>query len=308
MDKLKAIGTFINIVRYKSLSEAARSLGITRGLASVHLKQLEDDLGVRLVNRTTRHLSLTGQGEDYYEFCCQITRMFAEKDAEVAQWQDSPTGHLKVLASSALAEFVLAPIVARFAAKYEELHVSLLTATSQKFSHELVELGFDIGITMHPVEEVSMIVTRLGDITWHPYAAPSYLEKHGTPTTPAELSEHICLPHKSISPDWTWRFRLGEQTEEVKVRGPLFTNNVMILREFVLSGLGIGLLPDYSVPSGLADGEIVQVLREYSVASREVFAVYPSARHLPMRNRVFLDFLRTNLRISLNALHKSLSS
>jgi DNA-binding transcriptional LysR family regulator len=295
MDKLKTIETFVRIARTLSVSNAARSLGITRGLASVHLKHLEDRLGARLVNRTTRQLSLTEVGQDYFQFCVRILESFEEKDAELSQIQKVPQGHLRILASSAFAEFVLAPVVARFASSYREIQVSLLVVTQPTFSRELVEKGFDVGITMHLVEEASIVVSRLGRVPWLPYASLDYLEEHGAPLVPDDLQDHDCICHQSISPDGVWRFEGEGQSGEVRVKGQLSTNNVMILRQFVATGMGIGLLPTYSLNTEFRRTDIVRVLNKYNFVSRDIYAAYSSSKHLSKKVRIFLDYLREEL-------------
>lgn len=296
MDRMKTMATFVKIARAASLSEAARTLGITRALASNHLRQLEDHLGVRLINRTTRQLSLTEAGADYLEFCTRMLQSIDDKDSEVSQSQRSPRGHLRVVASAAFSEIVLAPISARFTEAYEEIQLSLITGATPTSSHELVELGYDLGITMQRVEEVSMVIARLGAVHWRPYASAAYIDRRGVPLTPADLAEHDCLLHQRISPDRTWQFDGPDGHFDVKVGGPLFTNNVMVLREFVLAGRGVGLLPRYSAMPYARNSELVELLLEYSTVSRDIFAVYSSAKYLPQKVRLFLDFVRKELR------------
>jgi DNA-binding transcriptional LysR family regulator len=295
MDRIKAMTTFVRIGRSRSLSSAARSIGITRALASVHLKQLEDHLGVRLLNRTTRQISLTEAGTEYLEFCADILEKLDHKEVELARGQVVPQGHLKILASSAFAEFVLAPIVAQFAAAYPEISISLMTGTTHALPQEMLELGYDLGITMHPVEEVSMVIAKLGEVHWRPYASPDYLQALGAPATPADLTNHACLSHRSISPDWVWRFNGPGGPTEIKVSGPLFTNNVIILREFVMGGCGISLLPSYAAKTAVERGELVELLLDYTAVSRNIYAVYSSAKYLPKKIRLFLDFMRSHL-------------
>lgn len=295
MDRIKAMTTFVRIGRSRSLSSAARSIGITRALASVHLKQLEDHLGVRLLNRTTRQISLTEAGTEYLEFCAEILEKLDRKEVELGRGRVVPQGHLKILASSAFAEFVLAPIVAQFAAAYSEITLSLMTGTTHALPQEMLELGYDVGITMHPVEEVSMVIAKMGEVHWRPYASPAYLEARGVPLAPADLLDHDCLSHRSISPDWIWRFKGAEGATEVRVSGPLFTNNVIILREFVMGGCGVSLLPSYAAKAAVDRGDLVELLPEYTAVSRNIYAVYSSAKYLPKKIRLFLDFMRDHL-------------
>lgn len=300
MDKLKTIETFVAIARTLSVSNAARSLGITRGLASVHLKHLEDRLGVRLVNRTTRQLSLTEVGQDYFEFCLGVLDSFKDKDAELSQMQKEPQGHLRILASSAFAEFVLAPVVARFAAIYPGVQISLLVVTQPAFSRELVEKGFDVGITMHLVKEASVVVSRLGTVPWLPYASVTYLDRHGRPQTPGDLEHHDCISHQTISPDGIWSFDKAGTSGKVRVKGQLFTNNVMILRQFVARGMGIGLLPTYCLSAEFRKTDIVRILNDHTFINRDIYAAYSSSKYLPKKVRLFLDYLREELNVHLS--------
>jgi len=295
MDLIKAMSTFVRIGRSRSLSSAARSIGITRALASVHLQQLENHLGVRLLNRTTRQISLTEAGTEYLEFCADIIERLDRKESELGRSQVVPRGHLKILSSSAFAEFVLAPIAAQFAATYEEITISLIAGATHALPQEMLELGYDLGITMRPVQEVSMVIAKMGEVHWRPYASPSYLEAHGKPLTPGDLTAHACLAHTSISADWIWPFNGPEGSTEIKVSGPLFTNNLVILREFVLNGRGISLLPSYAAKTAVERGELVELFPHYSAVNRNVYAIYSSAKYLPKKVRLFLDFMRGHL-------------
>ena len=299
MDRIKAMTTFVRIGRSRSLSAAARSIGITRALASVHLKLLEDHLGVRLINRTTRQISLTEAGEEYHEFCADSLEKLDNKEVELSRGQAVPQGHLKILASSALAEFVLATMVKQFAHAYPAIRLSLMVGTTRALPQEMLELGYDIGFTMHQVEEASMVIAKLGEVHWRPYASPDYLEGRSMPAIPADLAGHDCLSHRSISPDWIWRFTGPDGPTEVKVSGPLFTNNVIILREFVMGGSGISLLPTYAAETAVERGELVELLLDYAAVRRNIYAVYPSAKYLPKKTRLFLDFMRSHLQRNL---------
>jgi len=295
MDRLKAMTTFLRVGRSRSLSSAARSIGITRALASVHLKQLENHLGVRLLNRTTRQISLTEAGTEYLEFCADILEKLDRKEVELARGQVVAQGHLKILASSALAEFVLAPIMAQFAQAYPEISILLLAGTTHALPQEMLELGYDVGFTMHQVEEMSMVIAKMGEVHWRPYASPDYLEGSSTPAIPADLAGHACLSHRSISPDLIWRFNGPGGPTGVKVSGPFITNNVIILREFAIGGCGIALLPSYAAQIAVERGELVELLLDYATVNRNIYAVYSSAEYLPKKIRLLLDFMRIHL-------------
>jgi hypothetical protein len=296
MDRLKAIESFVRIAQSGSLSKAAQDLGTSRALISSHLKQLEDHLGVRLVNRTTRQLSLTESGHEYLAFCQTTLTAFDEAEQSLARSREEPRGTLKILASMAFANIHLAPVAADFSLAYPDIKISLITTDTSFSPFELIEQGYDLAVWMRPIEDMSIISTKLGDVRWPALASPAYLEKYGRPETPADLSTHTCLLHRSISPDAIWRFTSANGDTSVKVSGPLLTNSVFALRASALAGVGVTLLPTYFIQDVIESGKLVELFPDYGAPRRPIYILYPHARYLPLKTRLFIDFLRAYVR------------
>lgn len=296
MDRLKAIESFVRIAQTGSLSKAAQDLGTSRALISSHLKQLEDHLGVRLINRTTRQLSLTESGQEYLAFCQSTLAAFDEAEQSLARSREEPRGRLKILASMAFANIHLAPVAAEFSLAHPDIQISLITTDTSFSPLELIEQGYDLAVWMRPIEDMSIISTKLGEVRWPALASPAYLEKHGTPQDPQELVHHTCLLHRSIAPDSVWRFTGPDEAVTVKVAGPLLTNSVFALRASALAGVGITLLPTYFIQDEIESGKLVELFPDHGAPRRPIYILYPHAQYLPLKTRLFIDFLRAYVR------------
>ncbi|MDF2114664.1 LysR family transcriptional regulator [Roseiarcaceae bacterium H3SJ34-1] len=294
MDQLKAIETFISISRAGSLAKAAHELRISRALASGHLQRLETHLGVRLVNRNTRHLSLTEIGQRYLVFCERILGEFKAEHDALSERHDTPRGHLKILTSDSFGTFVLAPVIADFAKQYPEISTSVFVTDTHVNGLELVERGYDVAFTMQKLDDAGIIATKIGEVKWNLVGCRSYLEGQPPLRTPDDLASLNCLSHRSIAPDQIWRLKGNEQEFSIKVAGSSVTNSVPVLKAMILAGVGVGLLPDYAIAPN--SSELCRLLPEFSGPVRTVYAVYPHAKYLPKKVREFLDFIRRSLR------------
>lgn len=295
MDHLKVLATFVQIAKAGSLASAARDLDISPALASSHLKQLEDHLGVRLINRSTRHLALTEVGHEYLRFSKKILNSFAEEEATVSKWHSSPRGHLKIFSSTAFGNFQLTPIVTEFAKRFDQIQVSLMVTETHVSGVDLIDSGYDLAFTSRLMDDASVYCTRIATADWLPWASPGYIRHHGEPLAPEDLANHNCLSHRSIADDGMWSLRRGEEIVRIKVSGSFASNTVVPIAAMLAAGSGIGLLPTYSVMSEVEQGRLVRVLRDYVGPSKPVFAIYPHARRLPQKVRTFLDFARRQL-------------
>lgn len=295
MDRLKAIETFVHIARTGSLTRAAAELDISRALASTHLKQLEAFLGVRLINRTTRHLALTEIGTEYLRFAKKALDSFDEETAAISKWHDNARGHLKILTSTSFGNFRLGPIVPAFLKQFPEIEISLMVTDTHVSGPDLIDRGFDLAFTMQLLDDASIVCTRVADVCWLPWASPGYINEHGEPRAPQDLTRHNCLVHRSVSPDGIWRLSRRSEVVPIKVRGSFVTNTVVPLASMVAAGLGIGLLPAYCIEDEVAAGTIVRILNAYAGPSRTAYAIYPHARYLPKKVRAFLDFTKAAL-------------
>ncbi len=296
MDKLKHMETFVKIVRTGSLAKASELLNISPSLASMHLKQLEEYLGNRLLVRTTRHIALTEVGQSYYQFCADVIAQIEEEERYLQQSQKAPSGNIKI--SSPMMGFSnlkLASTVSEFLELYPDIKISLILSDTRPTRAYLTEGGFDLAIIFGELEESSMIARRIGRVKHVACASPRYLEQHAAPSMPSDLVGHNCLIHRKATPDSTWHFTRGEQHHAVRVSGTLETNSIFLVRDAALANLGIGVLPTYCLDDALETGALVEVLPEYHVETQDIHVLFPYSRFLPYRIRAFIDYMVQSL-------------
>lgn len=297
MDQLKTIATFVQVARSLSLSRAASELGISRSLASNHLKLLEEHLGVTLVRRTTRHLILTGAGSEYLSFCTEMLTQFEAAEARISRVQDEPSGHLKIMVPMTFGSMHLAPIINTFAKRYPEIKTSLILLDRGFSSEDFMNGAFDLGISLKPLKDASTMSTRIGEVRWIPWASQVYLESHPPIDTPEDLQAHNCLVHRSHSPNSVWHFSGPSGRHDVKVSGSLFTNSVLVLRDAVLEHLGVAMLPRYGLPNDLQPKQLRPLLIDYRSHKWPVYIVYPQSRFMPKRTRLLIDLLKQEMKL-----------
>ena len=299
MESLAPMRHFVATVRGGSFSEAARQLGCTPSAVSRQVGALEADLGVRLFTRTTRRLSLTEAGATLFE---QSQRILGEIDdmAESVRAVDSrPRGPLAVTAPIVYGRLHLAPLLPAFIERYPEVRVNLVLSDAVV---DLLENDIDVAVRIAALPDSSLIARRLASVRRVICASPAYLARRGVPETPAELSNHDCLPFRfhTAANVWRsgsniWRLQGGEGVEEVSVGGPFTANNADALVTAALAGLGFILVPTWLVAGHLRDGRLRPVLSGYEVSPSDletaIFAVYPSGRFLSPKIRAFIDFL-----------------
>lgn len=289
MDRLRAMETFTRVVRAGSFSAAAQQLRVSRTIVSKHVSQLENLLGVRLLNRTTRRVSLTESGMAYFEFCSRIISDVEEAELSVTKLHKEPRGALKVLAPKSFGLVHVAPAVCAFSKRYPDIKVSIVLSDSFV---DLMDNGFDIAVKVGTLEDSSLVARRLGTTRLVACATPAYLAAHGTPQTPQDLAHHNCLSHLNQMPDQTWHFTSPEGNAiAVKVSGGPSANSVLFLRHAVLDDLGIALMPEINVHDDVQNGRMVTVLNEYGTTEFPFQVVYPHNRHLATKVRTFVDCL-----------------
>ncbi len=283
---------FFSVVEANGFAAAARRLETTPASVSRRVKALEQRLGVRLLQRTTRKLSLTEAGERYF---LEGRRLFNELvDLEQALTASvlEPEGELRIIAPMSFGQRRLAPLVARFAGSYRKLRISLILEDRET---DLIDEAADLAIRIGYPADSSLIARAIAPVPRYACASPGYLERRGCPQSPDELLHHDCL-HYNLIPEreeWTFLGEDGEQT--IAIRGSFCSNNGDVLAEAAMQGLGIALLPDFIVEEGLADGRLVRVLEDYERAPLTLYALYPSRRHLPAKTRSFLDYLQEEI-------------
>jgi DNA-binding transcriptional LysR family regulator len=289
MDRFLAMEVFTRVVEHGSFAKAAERLGISTSACSRHVADLEAHLDSRLLNRTTRRLSLTESGQAFFERCVQVLADLKEAEQAAAASAARPRGTLKLTCSISFGVRHVAPLVAAFAARHPEMRFDV--QLSDRFV-DLVEEGFDLALRIGESPAQNLIARKLGETCLVPCAAPSYLRGHGAPETPADLAAHACLTYEYLPQRNTWRFRDQAGGEHsVRVAGPMHANNGEMLAAAAVEGIGIALEPDFIVGADLAAGRLVRILKDYAPTPTGIYAVYPSRRHLSAKVRAFVDFL-----------------
>jgi DNA-binding transcriptional LysR family regulator len=294
MDRFRTMESFVRVVRAGSFTIAANQLGLSRALVSRHIGELESRLGVRLLNRTTRSLNPTEEGRSYLDFCEQVFRDIETSERALAYARTEPAGTLKVAVPKSFGQVHMADAVVDFARVQPRLHVTLiLEDVSFRRSYDFVERGLDLAVRISSLRNASVIEEPLGSIDWIVCASPDYLARTGRPVRLADLATHACLLHVHVAAnDRLWRFEGQKGDVTVKVNPVFSSNSALALRKAAVAGLGIALLPRYSVAEDVAAGALVSLLPRYRVAARPLLAAYPRTNTVPQKVRVFVDFLR----------------
>jgi len=288
MDIIASMRVFTTVVSTGSFAGAAEKLGLSRGMATRHVAQLEERLGLRLLNRTTRKLSLTEAGADYHERALQIMALMDEAESAAEERAGSPRGTLRVATSVGLGVLGMGRIIAAFLTKYPELKVDLVLSDRVV---DLVEEGFDLAIRMGPKVDPGLIARKISDVALIVCASPAYLQRRGIPTLPRDLSSHDCLTYAYSTQETEWPFAQDGVEEKVRVAGNFRANNGNVLTNAAIEGLGIVRQPRYLVADALDQGRLVRVLPAWDAGSHTVNAVYPSRQFLPTKVRALIDFM-----------------
>ena len=287
MDRLASITAFVRVAESDGFSAAARRLNLSTTTVSDHVQALENALGVRLLNRTTRRVSLTEIGREYYERCSQLLQELDEADQIASALQLIPRGQLRVHCHEALSRFV-APVITAYLARYPEVSVDLRTGN---LMIDLVQEGFDLEITPLLPSDSTLVRRRLASVPLILCCAPAYLEKHPAPQSPADLAGHNCLRYAYLSSDeWTFLDAAGNPLA-VRVSGNFITTSYEATRAAAIAGVGLWLTSPFVISDLLASGALVPLLLDYRVPEREIVALYPHRRHMTAKVRAFLDML-----------------
>jgi DNA-binding transcriptional LysR family regulator len=288
MKNLVGMAIFARVAEAKSFSQAALRLGMSKSMVSKEVTKLEQSLSTRLINRTTRKLSLTEAGAAFYEHCARIIQEAEEAELLVGRLHGQPRGVLKLTTPVAFGTLQIAPLLPEFLAQYPDVAIDL-TINDRFF--DLAEEGYDLSIRIARDLPPNVVGRELAPVNRVLCATPGYFDKHGVPEAPEELVSHNCLIYTHTNPDSLWRFRAGGNDVVVPVQGNLTLNDDEALWQAVLGGLGISLLPTFIVGKDLQAGRLQAVLGECVPSERNLYAVYLSNRHLSAKVRVFIDFL-----------------
>ncbi|MDR3534185.1 MAG: LysR family transcriptional regulator [Rhodopila sp.] len=288
MDRLAAMAAFVQVVERGGFTAAAEELRLSRAMVSKHVQDLEEHLGARLLNRTTRKVSLTEIGRVYHERCAEILAEIAETEGAVGDLQARPRGRLRINAPVSFGALHLAALIADYMEAQPEVTIAL---TLNDRVVDLVEEGYDLAIRIARLPDSSLIARRLAPCRLVVCASPGYLGAHGRPRHPRDLTGHNCLGYSYGQARGEWRFEGPDGAVAVRVRGSLEANNGDVLRAVALRGRGLVLVPSFIVGEDLMAGRLIPVLPEYRVPELTIHAVYPHARHLSAKVRSFVDFL-----------------
>lgn len=288
MDKLAAMQVFVKVVELGSFSRAAEALDLSRTMTTTHVARLEEQLQVRLLNRTTRRLSLTEAGRAYYERGSALLADLQGLEASLQAMSEQPAGVLRITAPVSFGRLHLAPVLAEYLDRYPRvrLDVSLNDRTV-----DLVEEGYDLAIRITRLADSSLIARRLATMHIKLCASPTYLRRRGAPSVPADLASHDCLGYAYAGTASVWTLEGPEGLVEARVHPETRANNGELLRELALHGHGIVLMPAFLLSDHLAKGELVEVLPDYSAGELGVFALYASRKYLSAKVRTLVDLL-----------------
>ncbi len=289
MDDLGAMAVFAKVVDAGSFSAAAQQLGISKSAASKQVSRLEDGLGARLLNRTTRRLSLTETGRLVHRHCLAMLEEARQAREAASRTQSEPRGRLRLSAPMTFGTMYLGPILADFLVRFPELEVDL--SLSDRFV-DLVDEGFDVALRIGDLPDSSLISRQLAENKMFLVAAPAYLDRHGTPDNPADLKNHNFLRYSLADNPSALRIRTPDGVVTVEVHGDLVANNGQVMCEAAIAGLGISVVPDFMVGNAIRDGRLKMLLPGCQPArASAIHLVYPHRRHLEPKVRVFIDFI-----------------
>jgi DNA-binding transcriptional LysR family regulator len=288
MDKLTRMRAFAKVVELGSFSEAARSLRLSRSAVSKYVMELETELGVQLLHRTTRSASATDNGRVYYERCIAILADIEEADLTVSQLQAAPRGMLRVNAPMSFGTLHLGKAISAFMKQYPELRIHLILSDQQL---DTVQEGFDVTVRIADMAASSLIARRIAPAHRVLCASPAYLKAHGMPKHPSDLRAHELLSYDYLGTGVQWKLTGKDGDHWLSVSSRLCTNNAEILRDATLQGIGIALIPTFIAGPELRSGKLQAVLKEYRAPELSLCALYPPTRHVSVKVRAFIDFL-----------------
>ncbi len=293
MESMNAIPIFIAVVEEGSFAGAARRIGVTKSAISKRISQLETHLGVQLLHRSTRKLSLSEAGEQYLTHAIQSLAAAQDAEDAVAQLQGVPQGRLRINTPMSFGRLHVAPLIPEFLATYPGVGVDMVMDDRVV---DMVEGGFDLAIRVRTLEDSALIARKLAPCHNLLCAAPSYLDKCGMPQNLDDLLDHNCLQYAYASTTHIWQFiQNGGETVSLETKGNYQVNNSEALREALVAGVGIARLPTFIAAEEITAGRLEALLPQYKLPSQTIYAVFPERRHLPAKVRVFVDFLVAKL-------------
>ena len=290
MDRLKQIESFVAVATRGSLTAAAVAEGVAPAIIGRRIDALEARLGVKLLLRTTRRVSLTHEGSAFLEDGQRLLADLFNAEASVSAGGVKASGHLRITAPAGFGRRHVAPLVARFRAQHGEVTLSL------NLSDRVVDLaaeGFDCAVRVGDLPDSSLVSVRLADNRRLCVATPDFLARHGTPAHPSELARFDCLMLSGdASQTRGWAFCVGQEVQHLRPGGPMDCSDGQVLHDWCLAGYGIAWRSTWEVEEEIAAGTLVEVLKEFAAPPNGIYAVFPQRKHLPLRLRLWIDFLK----------------
>ena len=288
MDRLASMEVFVRVAQLSSFSSTANQLGMSKSTVSKHISALEERLGVRLLNRTTRRLSLTEYGEVYRDHCLRILHEVTQADDIMGRFTSEPRGKLKINAPMSFGMMHLAPLLPGFMKKHPYVDLDMNLNDRRV---DLIDEGFDLAIRIGTLDDSNLIARKLASIDFLCLASPGYLKRRKPPEHPEDLKHHNCLYYTLSRNGCEWHFNKDGETRNVNISGRLSSNNGDILYTASILDEGIVYLPRFLVDDAIGDGSLQLLLEDWNTTSIDVFAVYPESRHVSPKLRVFIDYL-----------------
>lgn len=283
---------FAQVADAGSYSAAAQLTDLSRSLISKRIKALETRLGVRLLNRTTRKISLTESGAIYLDYCRSVGKLRTEAEERMGELRRIPQGRLRISLPVTYGQLFIAPLIPGFLDDFPGIRLDM--QMEDRFV-DLIDSGIDVAIRIGELEDSGLIARRMGSTRLMAVASPAYLARHGIPNTPGELDRHNCLTYRHERQRSTvWRFTIRGAQAAIPVTGNLRADNGLLLRAAVLNGAGIAMLPEFMLRESLASGELVTVLEAHCLQDLGIYAVH-THRRPPLKIKAWLDYLSSRL-------------
>lgn len=291
MDRLAAMQTFVRVAEAGSFTAVADELDVARSAVTRQIAALESHLGVKLIARSTRRLSLTSEGERYLTQCREILDRVTEAESELACDRHVLRGLIRASVPMTFGLMHLTPLILEFSQAHPDIRIDLELNDRRV---NLIEEGLDLALRITRELEDTQVARRLTTCRSVVAASPDYLKRHGEPRHPDELSQHACLAYSLIMRN-AWPFRVGDETRWVDIRGPITANNGNVLQDAAIAGMGIVYQPTFIAADAIRAGQLVPILREFPTPVLDMYAVFPGNRFVPQRVRAFVDFLAEKL-------------
>ncbi|MBX9927231.1 MAG: LysR family transcriptional regulator [Hyphomicrobiaceae bacterium] len=288
MDILGPMQTFVRVVDAGSFTAVANQLNTTQPTISRQIAALEEHLGARLLTRTTRSLTLTDDGRAFYEHALRALEALGEAENAVGRRRRKPTGLLRMATPVVFGRLHIVPRLPAFLSRYPDVSIDLVM--SDTFT-DLAEQGIDLAIRVGEITDPSLIAKRIGIVRRVTVASPAYLKGHGTPRAPSDLSDHNCIVYTRLSTGNRWLFEGPSGPMVIEVRGRYKADNSEAVREGVIAGLGIAVIPAFAFSTEIESGQIKVLLKSHEPKPLPMHAVYPSRRFVPLKVRAMIDYL-----------------